>query len=51
MYKTVEAIVKDGQIIPIEPIPTEENSRFLLVCLPESAVESNPERFFSEAEY
>ena len=34
MYQTVEAIVKNGQIQPLEAIEYEENTRFLLVRLP-----------------
>ena len=33
MFQTVEAIVRGGQIYPVEPISMEENSRFLLVRL------------------
>jgi hypothetical protein len=33
MYQTVEAVVKNGIIQPIEAIEYEENTRFLLVRL------------------
>lgn len=33
MFQAVEAIIKGGQIHPVEPISMEENSRFLLVRL------------------
>lgn len=33
MFQTVEAIIRGGQIHPVEPISMEENSRFLLVRL------------------
>ncbi len=33
MFQAVEAIIKGGQIRPVEPISMEENSRFLLVRL------------------
>ncbi len=33
MYQTVEAIVRNGQPVPAEPVEMEENARFLLVRL------------------
>ena len=33
MYQTVEAVVKNGRITPVETIEIKENSRFLLVRL------------------
>ncbi|CAK0755295.1 conserved hypothetical protein [Gammaproteobacteria bacterium] len=37
MYQAVEAIVKSGQLVPVEPIALEENAHFLLVRLPRLA--------------
>lgn len=43
MYQTVEAVVKNGIIQPIEAIEYEENTRFLLVRLtPQSQQSANP---------
>jgi hypothetical protein len=33
MLQAVEAVIKEGLIMPIEPISMEENARFLLVRL------------------
>ena len=33
MYQTVEAIVRNGRLVPVEPVEMEENARFLLVRL------------------
>lgn len=34
MYQAVEAIVKQGRVVPCEPFPLEESARFLLIPLP-----------------
>ena len=33
MYKTVEAIYKEGQIVPLEEIEAEEQSKLLVIVL------------------
>ena len=33
MYRTVEAIYKEGQIIPLEEIEAEEQSKLLIIVL------------------
>ena len=33
MFQTVEAVIREGRIQPVEPIGMEENARFLLVRL------------------
>ena len=33
MLQTVEAIIREGRIQPVEPISMEENARFLLIRL------------------
>lgn len=47
MYTTIEAIWKDGQIVPLEPIRAEENTRLIVTVLssgPPANAGVSPER-------
>jgi hypothetical protein len=40
MYRTVEAIYKEGQIVPLEEIEAEEQSKLLVIVLDHLAKKS-----------